>query len=78
MRSPRLSLLQTTVRYINPDDDRDVYNWRGENAWPELGIDSGSDIPTGFPLDLLKTKKSGDIIEITVMGNKQLLLTIEN
>lgn len=66
------------VLYINPDDDRDVYNWKGENAWPELGIDSGSDVPAGFPLDLLKAKKSGDIIKITVMGNKQLLLTIKD
>ena len=65
------------VLYINPDDDRDVYNWRGKEGWPELGINAGHDVPAGFPLNLLTGKENGDIIEITVMENKKLSLTIE-
>lgn len=65
------------VLYINPDDDRDVYNWRREEGWPELGISAGYSVPAGFPLSLLTGKENGDIIEITVMGNKKLSLTIE-
>ena len=64
------------VLYINSDDDRDVYNWRRGNAWPELGIDSGFNVPAGFPLCLLKGRKNGDTIKITVKGDKRLLLTI--
>ena len=65
------------VLYINPDDDRDVYNWRREEGWPELGISAGHSVPAGFPLSLLTGKENGDIIEITVMGDKELSLTIE-
>ena len=60
--------------FINSDDYREVYNYYG---WKELGIAERDKIPQFFPKDFLKGENNGDIIEITVMKDKELLLTIK-
>ena len=62
------------VLFINPDDDREIYNYYG---WTELGITERDKIPQFFPKDYLKGKNDGDTIEITVMKDKKLLLIIK-